>query len=138
MAARIHKIRHDEETRSRIQANQIINRLESHILGEVELKPTQITAALGLLRKVIPDLSVTKLTGDSENPIAIQAIGWLDAGMKIIENEAQHVPDPPALEGDEVIEWSTVRENGNGHDKSAIEATTATEPASGSSEDSQA
>ena len=117
MAARIHKIRHDDETRERIRTSQIINRLEGHILGEIELETTQVTAALGLLRKTIPDLTATKISGDGENPIAIRAIGWLDAGMKVIENDAQHVPGPPALEGDEVIEWSTAREKVNGHAK---------------------
>lgn len=57
MAARTHKIRHDDETRAKIQTSQIINRLQSHILGTVDLKPTQVQAALGLLKKTIPDLS---------------------------------------------------------------------------------
>ena len=57
MAARIKKIRHDEETRAKIQTSQLINRLTDHVLGNVEMKPTQVTAALGLLKKSIPDLS---------------------------------------------------------------------------------
>ena len=57
MAARSVKIRHDDETRSKIQTSQLINRLSDHVLGKVDLKPTQVAAALGLLRKTIPDLS---------------------------------------------------------------------------------
>jgi len=57
MAARSVKIRHDEETRAKIQTSQLINRLSDHVLGKVDLKPTQVAAALGLLRKTIPDLS---------------------------------------------------------------------------------
>lgn len=57
MAARSVKIRHDEETRAKIKTSQLINRLSDHVLGKVDLKPTQVTAALGLLRKTIPDLS---------------------------------------------------------------------------------
>ena len=57
MAARIRKIRHDEETRAKIKTSQLINRLEAHVLGKIEMKPTQVTAALGLLKKTIPDLS---------------------------------------------------------------------------------
>lgn len=57
MAARINKIRHDDETRAKIKTSQLINRLEGHVLGEFDMKPTQVQAALGLLKKTIPDLS---------------------------------------------------------------------------------
>jgi hypothetical protein len=57
MAARSMKIRHDDETRAKIKTSQLINRLSDHVLGTVDLKPTQVAAALGLLRKTIPDLS---------------------------------------------------------------------------------
>lgn len=62
MAARTKKIRHDEETRAKIQTSQLINRLTEHVLGTVDMKPTQVTAALGLLKKSIPDLSSTDNT----------------------------------------------------------------------------
>jgi hypothetical protein len=64
MAARTRKVRHDDETRSKIRTSQLINRLEDHVLGEVELKPTQVTAALGLLRKTIPDLTAVAHSGE--------------------------------------------------------------------------
>lgn len=35
----------------------LINRLETFVKGEVELSPPQVTAALGLLKKTLPDLS---------------------------------------------------------------------------------
>lgn len=57
MAPRSRKIRHDDETRSKIQASQLINRLEAHVLSDLDLKPSQVNAALGLLKKVVPDLS---------------------------------------------------------------------------------
>ena len=57
MAARKNKIRHDDETRAKIQTSQLINRLTDHVLGTVDMKPSQVTAALGLLKKSIPDLS---------------------------------------------------------------------------------
>ena len=60
MAARIKKIRHDEETRAKIQTSQIVNRLQDHVLGKVDLKPTQVASALGLLKKTIPDLSASE------------------------------------------------------------------------------
>lgn len=45
--------------RKKIQASQIINRLFSHIQGELELSPTQIKAAEIILRKIEPDLNKT-------------------------------------------------------------------------------
>lgn len=54
------KIRHDDETRAKIKTSQLINRLSDHVLGTVDLKPTQVAAALGLLRKTIPDLSAAE------------------------------------------------------------------------------
>lgn len=45
------------ETRKKIQTSQIINRLIGHVKGEVKLEPSQVTAGLGLLKKILPDLS---------------------------------------------------------------------------------
>lgn len=61
MAARTKKIRHDAETRNKIQAAQLINRLTKGFNGEVELSATQVSIGLGLLRKVLPDLSQAEL-----------------------------------------------------------------------------
>lgn len=61
MAARIRKIRHDAETRLKIQTSQLINRLQSHVFGKVEMSQTQVTAAMGLLKKTLPDLSATTI-----------------------------------------------------------------------------
>lgn len=57
MAARTQKIRHDENTRKKIQASQLIKVLTEHVLGEREMSSTQVTAALGLMKKILPDLS---------------------------------------------------------------------------------
>ncbi|HEY3473455.1 MAG TPA: hypothetical protein VGK56_02535 [Anaerolineales bacterium] len=65
MAARKLKVRHDEETKAKIQASQLINRLQDHVLGLVDLKPTQVTAALGLLKKTIPDLSSAEIKNET-------------------------------------------------------------------------
>lgn len=64
MPARTRKIRHDDETRAKIQAAQLINRLQGCVMGTVELTSTQVRAAETLLRKVLPDLSATELTGE--------------------------------------------------------------------------
>ncbi len=65
MAARLNP-RNDETARAKIQTTQIIKRLASHVLGECEMSATQVAAALGLLRKVLPDLAVTDLNIDGE------------------------------------------------------------------------
>jgi hypothetical protein len=66
MAARIRKIRHDDETRLKIQVSQLLNRLQKHVLGEVEMSPTQIQAAQILLKKALPDLQAIDLQGAGE------------------------------------------------------------------------
>lgn len=50
------------------------HRLENHVLGRVDMTPTQLKAAEILLRKSLPDLSSVQLSGDAENPVAIQEI----------------------------------------------------------------
>jgi hypothetical protein len=68
MAARLRKM-HQDDVRAKIQTSQLINRLESHALGEVELSATQIKAIEVLIRKTLPDLSSVELKGDPDNPI---------------------------------------------------------------------
>lgn len=55
--ARKVKIRHDDETRAKIQAAQIINRFQSCLDGKIDLTTQQVTCGKILLNKVLPDLS---------------------------------------------------------------------------------
>jgi len=69
MAARIKRIVMDENTRNKIRATQLIKRLTDHILATSEspdqlMAQSQVTAALGLLKKVLPDLSAVELSGE--------------------------------------------------------------------------
>ncbi len=64
MAARVSKIRHDEETRAKIKAGNIINRLQKFIAGEVSMEAAAVTASLGLLKKVLPDLTSVEHSGE--------------------------------------------------------------------------
>lgn len=41
----------------------LINRLTDHVLGKVDMAPSQVTAGLGLLKKVIPDLAAVDHSG---------------------------------------------------------------------------
>lgn len=68
----------------------------------VEMSDTQVRAALGLLRKTLPDLAVTQIQGDPDRPIAFD-IRWADA-TPVIEGKAVEVKESneqqPALEFD--------------------------------------
>jgi len=56
MAARI-RAKHQDEIREKIRASQIINRLQDHVDGTVELSSTQVRSAEILLKKAVPDIS---------------------------------------------------------------------------------
>lgn len=50
----------EDNTRQKIQASQITNRLISFVEGKITLEPAQVTAAAVLLKKVLPDLSASE------------------------------------------------------------------------------
>jgi len=63
-----------ENTRQRIQTTMIVKRLEKHVLAEPEIEDgvvitkdlmtqSQVTAALGLIKKTLPDLSAVEHSG---------------------------------------------------------------------------
>ena len=61
---------HPDEVRKKIQASQLINRLQLHVNSDKPvMDPSQVNAANILLRKVIPDLSATTLSGNPDQPI---------------------------------------------------------------------
>lgn len=75
MAARINKIRHDDETRAKIQTSQLLNRLNDHVFNGVEVTPTQMKAVEILLRKTLPDLSAVTVGGDEDSPVKM-VVQW--------------------------------------------------------------
>jgi len=60
-----------ESLRARIDAPRIAKALLEHIAGKREMAATQVTAALGLLRKVLPDLSSTEMKGQIDHTHSI-------------------------------------------------------------------
>jgi hypothetical protein len=55
------------EHRVKIQNSNILNALIEHVEGEREMSATQVSAGLGLLKKIMPDLAATAdVTGDGE------------------------------------------------------------------------
>ncbi len=70
MPPRTRKIFHDDETRMKIQAANIIHRMQQCIEGKVELNPQQVSCCSTLLNKVLPNLNavdaaITHDAGDS-------------------------------------------------------------------------
>lgn len=60
MAARLRK-HHQDEVRAKIQASQLINRLNDCAMGKVTLTTTQVNAIKVLLDKSVPSLSDVKI-----------------------------------------------------------------------------
>ena len=69
MAARIRKIKMNEDWIARIQTCKIIDRLSGHVQGTVKLTATQVAAAKILLSKVVPDVAKTEITGANGGPL---------------------------------------------------------------------
>ena len=77
MAERLRK-KHQEEVRTKIQVSQLINVLHDHAFGTIEeMKPTRMKAIEILLKKALPDLSATEISG-SDTPIGIKVITGID------------------------------------------------------------
>jgi hypothetical protein len=80
MAARLNP-RQDNRTRDAIRTTQLCKRLESFAMGEKDpqtgkpLRMTleQVRAALGLLKKTLPDLVAATLAGPDGGPIAVES-----------------------------------------------------------------
>lgn len=77
----------------------LANRLRDHVLGKVNMSATQVQAATVLLRKTLPDLTATELSGEVAHPSVIRAPdqpatskAWLDQhGPVQQQDDAAHV-----------------------------------------------
>ncbi|NBW16239.1 MAG: hypothetical protein EBR82_50490 [Caulobacteraceae bacterium] len=58
-----------EAHRLKIANSNILNVLLQHVEGKREMSPTQVSAGLGLLKKVLPDLQTVEHKGDPDNPV---------------------------------------------------------------------
>jgi len=70
------RLYHPEEVRRKIKTSQLINRLNDFVNGKISMEPHQVTAALGLIKKTLPDLSAVDAThrGDADNPIPLSIV----------------------------------------------------------------
>ncbi len=67
-----------ERVRQSIRAGMLVKTLQDIADGKKDAQAHQVTAALGLLRKVLPDLQATLISGDPQLPLTI--ITRLDDG----------------------------------------------------------
>jgi hypothetical protein len=77
-----------DEHRVKIQKSNILNALVEHVSGKREMSSTQVSAGLGLLKKVLPDLQAMTIAGDPENPLAFKDVTnekRLEAFMAFVE-----------------------------------------------------
>lgn len=58
-----------DKVRARIRVGMIVTRLQNHVEGKIELTQTQVSAGLGLLKKVLADQ--TEITGEIKHQHAI-------------------------------------------------------------------
>lgn len=72
--------RMSDEHRVKIQNSNILNALIEHVAGAREMSPTQVTAGLGLLKKVLPDLQAVQHSGDGGGPIGITVMSGVPRG----------------------------------------------------------
>ncbi len=63
------KYQMSHEHRDKIKNSNILNALIEHTVGEREMSSTQVTAGVALLKKIMPDLAATTISGDPEKPI---------------------------------------------------------------------
>jgi hypothetical protein len=76
MAARL-RPHHQDEIRAKIKTSQLVNRLEDHAFGNIELSPSQVRSIEVLLKKTISDLQSVQLTGELEHDVKVTgALQW--------------------------------------------------------------
>lgn len=91
MAARVNKIKHDEETRLKIKTSQLLNRLQDHGLGLVDMTSTQVRAIEIALRKVLPDLTSV----ESKNETTVRYVARLPEKAASPDAwQQQYTPEP--------------------------------------------
>jgi hypothetical protein len=82
------------EAREKIRTTQLINRLQDHALGEIDMSQTQVRAVEILLRKSVPDLATVTLQGDDEGGPVVMSIEERRAEALRAIDEAFREPEP--------------------------------------------
>ena len=87
-----------QSTRDKIKASMIVNRLQDHIVGTVELSTSQVRAAEVLLRKVCPDLQAVEMKAEVTQSPAVIADQPMDASAWEQQYAASMEPTAGATE----------------------------------------
>jgi hypothetical protein len=69
-----------DEHRLKIANSNILTYLLNHVAGDREMSPTQVQAAVALIRKYLPDLAQHQHGGDKDNPIVHE----VDVGFRAL------------------------------------------------------
>ena len=78
-----------DEHRVKIQNSNILNALIEHVEGKREMSATQVSAGIGLLRKVLPDLSAA----ENKTEVVHRYVARVPAKAKSVgEWQEQHLP----------------------------------------------
>ncbi len=87
MAARL-RPQHQDDVRAKIKTSQLLNRLENHALGTLDLSATQIKAIEVLIRKTLPDLSAVTMSGPDGGAIELTSIERrvIPVPLKLVSN----------------------------------------------------
>ncbi len=80
-----------EEAREKIKTTQLINRLQDHGLGELEMTPTQVRAIEILLKKRVPDLTSVAIGGGHDG----EPVNYAGAG-EMLGTKLDRIVDLPA------------------------------------------
>lgn len=59
------------EHRVKIQNSNVLNALIEHVEGKRDMSSTQVTAAIALMKKVLPDLAAVEMTGEDGGPMEV-------------------------------------------------------------------
>ena len=86
MATRLTK-RQTDSCRDKIQASMLINRLQDHIAGKIDLSSSQVRGIEILLNKSLPSLQATELdatvnTSDAASMTDAQLVAIASSGRK--------------------------------------------------------
>ena len=71
--------RMSDEHRVKIQNSNILSALIAHACGERDMTATQVSAGLGLLKKIMPDLAATTITGDVTHEVGASVTDLMKA-----------------------------------------------------------
>lgn len=98
-----------EETKQKIQASRIVNKLQQFVMGEVEMEGAQVRAAEILLNKVIPNVTANEMTVTNELKItatddALKTIQALSIAKQKAGLTIEHSTTPNTKEEETVIQ----------------------------------